>query len=311
MTKTATIVVTACGKRKSLPPIAALRADRLRPGDAASIAASWATHLAAAKRRIAARELYQGRAFREAELAATPIGANFYVISAGLGLVSADTQIPPYSLTVANGADNVLSRIQPRGAAMPAAWWHELKLATGGPSFHAMMRSSPGLVLLAAGASYLSMIGPELAALSSADRDRLRLFTAARTELLPDGLRTAAMPYDQRLEGLPGRAGTLSDFAQRALRHFAEAILPVHPIGTATEHAAAVTKALDGIQAPARRRGASKSDDEIIAIIRHSWDRTGGKSAATLRLLRDSFLVACEQKRFKKLFALAGAEFAP
>jgi hypothetical protein len=308
--KTAAIVITSCGKRKSLPSAKELCAETLPPSDPASIAASWAERLAVAKNRIPARKLYQGRAFREAELAAEPIGARVYIISAGLGLIPAELEIPAYSLTVANGADNILARIEPSKAATSALWWRELKLAIGGASFDDLMRASPGLVLLAGGASYLTMIADDLARLAPSDRDRLRIFSAAPRAALPGPIGGALMPYDRRLEALPGRSGTLADFAQRALRHFAETILPESRGGTSAEHAAAVQAALDGVEAPERRRGTSKSDHEIVAIIRANWAQAGGKSAAMLRLLRDSFRIACEQKRFKKLFAAAQAEFA-
>jgi hypothetical protein len=163
-------------------------------------------------------------------------------------------------------------------------------------------------VLIAAGSSYLSMIAPELGALEERQRGRLRLFTAASRQAIPSLLEPIAMPYDRRLEALPGRSGTLSDFAQRALRHFSENILLRSPGGSAQEHALAVLAVLERMEAPVRRRGRTMSDPQIIALICENWNTTGGKSAATLRLLRDSFSVACEQSRFKKLFGIARSE---
>jgi hypothetical protein len=152
------------------------------------------------------------------------------------------------------------------------------------------------------------MISSDLASLRAWDRQRLRLFTAAPRNSMPDELRDMAMPYDARLESFPGRAGTLSDFAQRALRHFVEVILPVSLDGDADAHAALVSATLEGAQPPVRKRGRSVRDDVISALIHANWNQANGKSAAMLRLLRDSFAVACEQNRFKKLFEAARAE---
>lgn len=305
--KTAAIVVTSCGKRKSLEPPASLRAAALAPGDAASVARKWTARLASAPRRIPARQLYQGRAFREAELAAGPLAAKLYVLSAGLGLIPADREIPPYSLTVANGADNVLTLLEAPSTG-PGHWWRELTIAARSHSFAELAQSTSGLLLVAAPANYLAMIAADLETLEGEEQERLRLFTAAPSGAVPHFLRPLVMPYDRRLEALPGRSGTLSDFAQRALRHFADEILGSDARGSAQAHAAAVLGALAGAEAPVRRQGKSLGDDEIIALISENWKKTNGKSAAMLRLLRDSFRVACEQKRFKKLFSIARAE---
>jgi hypothetical protein len=237
--KTAAIVVTSCGKRKSLEPSESLRAGALARGDPASLARSWTARMALAPRRIPARELYQGRAFREAELAARPLSAKLYVLSAGLGLIAADREVPPYSLTVANGADNILDRLAVPGAA-PSHWWRELSIAAGSHSFAELLQGSSGLLLVAAPTAYLAMIGSDLETLECRERERLRLFTAAPLSAVPSSLHPLVMPYDRRLESLPGRAGTLSDFAQRALRHFTDEVLNAAPDGSATIHREAV-----------------------------------------------------------------------
>lgn len=308
--ETAAIVVTSCGKRKSLVPGRDLCAASLRPGNPAAVAQDWAGRLAAAASRIPAHQLYKGRAFREAALAGRAICASNYVISAGVGLIPVELEIPAYSLTVASGVDNILSRLRPAEAAQPAIWWRELKAACGSDSLQDLATSGSGPVLIAAGSSYLSMIAPELGALQERDRARVRLFTAAPRHAVPALLESMVIPYDRRLEALPGRAGTLSDFAQRALRHFAEVVLPVAPEADSTAHAAAVLGELDGVDVPSAKRGASKSDAEILALIRDNWPLASGRSATMLRLLRDSFQVACGQERFKKLFAAAQAELA-
>lgn len=306
--KTAAIVVTACGKRKSLAPSQQLCAGALPLGDTASVARRWVSQLGNETVKLPARDLYQGRGFREAECAAASLGNKMYVISAGLGLVPVEMEIPSYALSVANGADNILSKLLPAGEVLPSSWWRELTNTAGSLTFREMFQASSGPVLIASGSAYLAMIGHDLAELDSRLFSRIRLFTASLGPDIREALQPMVMPYDRRLEALPNRSGTMSDFAQRALRHFAETILPEAPEADSKTHAQAVRAGLAGVQAPARKRGTSMTDDELVALIITHWKKTSGKSAAMLRALRDSFGVACEQKRFKKLFAVARLE---
>jgi hypothetical protein len=119
------------------------------------------------------------------------------------------------------------------------------------------------------------------------------------------------MPYDARLDGLmsPLR-GTVSDFAQRALRDFVCTVLPDQSNGTAEAHRRAVTIRLAGWPAPVRSRGLASTDAELLAAMRRHWTLAGGSSTRMLQLLRSRCGLACEQRRFRRLFADAavGAE---
>lgn len=64
----------------------------------------WVGRLEAADARVPAGRLYYGRGFAESESAAEAIGAPLFIVSAGLGMVAAETQVPSYSLTVTPAA---------------------------------------------------------------------------------------------------------------------------------------------------------------------------------------------------------------
>jgi hypothetical protein len=120
------------------------------------------------------------------------------------------------------------------------------------------------------------------------------------------------MPDESRFSGpdspLPG---TLSDFAQRAMRHFVQAVLPRAPAGgDATSHQVAVEQSLIGLRSQADIRRNRVPDGEIIELIARHWTRADGKSARMLRLLRDQLGLACEQGRFARLFQEAAAQRA-
>ena len=272
------------------------------------MAEEWVGRVRSAEDGLVARRLYQGRSFREAEQAAEAGRAQFAILSAGLGLVPADAPIPAYSLTVASdAADNVIARLEP--AANAVQWWRELRRTGLGSDIAAM--AGDGLILLAAGRVYLEMLAADLERLSRDDLQRVRVFTAAPARELPGIFAGIVMPYDDRLDGPDsGRAGTLSDFAQRAVHDFTINIAPRSPSGSVLEHSSAILERMKDWRRPQRSRGASFSDAEIRKVIVQHWQTVGGRSSAMLRFLRSDLGIACEQGRFRRLFNDLNAERA-
>ncbi|MFZ4580712.1 MAG: hypothetical protein ACOYOB_20190 [Myxococcota bacterium] len=161
-------------------------------------------------------------------------------------------------------------------------------------------------MLLALSRPYLEMVGPDLMAWTPERRSRLRIFSGAPMVEVDPILRDNSMPYDSRFDAIGGpNPGTQADFAQRALRHFAEVILPRTPGGNAAEHAAAVEDALSLLTRRERPNRTKLTDQAIIALIQEHSPAIGWRSGPMLRLLRDQLDVACEQGRFKALFQAA------
>jgi hypothetical protein len=123
---------------------------------------------------------------------------------------------------------------------------------------------------------------------------------------IPETLRPFLLPYDARFDGpdapLPG---TRSDFAQRSLSHFVEAVLAHHAQADFDGHAEAVERLLSGLRRRSTPGRTRQPDKEIIALIRRHWNEARGQSSRMLRLLRDDLGVACEQGRFRTLFLAA------
>lgn len=108
------------------------------------------------------------------------------------------------------------------------------------------------------------------------------------------------MPYDERLESVPGHAGTQADFAQRAMRHFVE-VLHATPMSL-DEARATVAKSLADRPRRGRAMGRRMTDDEILKVLVAQWGRHSGSSTRLLRYLRDEAQISCEQKRFSRLW---------
>jgi hypothetical protein len=162
--------------------------------------------------------------------------------------------------------------------------------------------------------TYLDLATCDLASLVQQAPDRVRIFTRSDPRAIDAQLRAAIMPYDARLDGphspLPG---TLADFAQRALRHFAETVLASSPNGDLEQHQKGVLRSLGRWARPQSPTRPRQSDEEIRHLISRNWSAVGGRSGRMLRVLRDDLGVACEQARFAALFGevkaakLAGA----
>lgn len=288
-------VITICSNRKRRRPAAGMSAAGLEAGSADAVAAAWGRRLAKAPRSLTARELYLGRGFREAEAASAAQGGGFLVVSAGLGLVSADAIVPAYGLTLlASHEDGILGKID----AGASAWWRALCAVS---PFHGADIPDRGLILAALSAPYLDMVADDWADWAPERFARLRIFSKTAPRGPAAALAPVWMPYDDRLDAIgPEYAGTQADFAQRALRHFA--VTFTASSRSVASDAAAVRDALKGLtvrELPERKR---LDDAGLLAVISAEWDAAGGQSGAMLRRLRDDLHIACEQSRLKALF---------
>lgn len=296
------IIVTSCTNRKKNTG-EVLTFDGVKHANClATLVHDWVADITSATQREAAINLYRGRSFSEAKLAAKEIGAELYVISAGHGLIHSDDRLPSYNLTVSASPGNELHRSLLQLQKTPSDWWQLLtqQFAEHRSLAALMDRTGTSPVLLALPSPYLGLISQDLATLQNEAISRLRIFTSELgASELPERLRTTVMPYDERLEGLPSFGGTRVDFAQRALRHFVEVL---HGHGLPLERAKdQVLYAMNSLLKPTLPKREKKSDAEIVELIERNWERLNGSSAALLRYLRDDALVACEQGRFAKL----------
>ena len=296
------IVITTCTNRKRKPVASRLHAGDLKKGGITQVAAEWGERLGEACQTYPASSLYGGRSFRDSMVAAEKVGAELLIVSAGLGLVSARTQVPSYACTVLSGAADSIAAPITEGFSR-ANWWKEL----GQVSPHTMKLADvadcrTGLIMAALSDGYIEMMLEEFLTLPEGRRGDLRLFTRTPRERIPAQLQPFLMPYDDRLDGpdSPIR-GTRSDFAARALLHFVDSILSSDDDRSANQHADAVERAAkDWAEPPvfSRRR---LSDDEIRQLMRRHWLETNGSTTKLLRLFRDELDIACEQGRFASL----------
>lgn len=303
------LVLTACTNRKRIPAPSALRVSTIERGPLAQVAEAWAERLRTSGERVPAGRLYAGRGFQEAVRAVDFVGAEFAIVSAGLGLVDANELVPSYALSVATGSVDCITPLI-SGEADPTDWWREIsRRSPFSRELAQVVASTSGVVLVTLSEAYLAMVAEELAALPARDAARLRILTRASADRIHPGLLNRIMPYDDRLDGPDSIVrGTRGDFAARAARHFAQVVLAEQPAGSVEAHSAAVVDALASWR-PAPSFERERHDDEaLLQIIRKHWDTAGGQSTKLLRVLRDDLNIACEQGRFVGLMKRLRAE---
>lgn len=302
------ILITTCSNRKLQAPSEQLRARNLPKGTLEQTAERWWANVEADSDTHYAKDLYGGRSFREAELASKANTSPLYVISAGLGLIHPDQQIPAYDLTLSRTSEDFIKKkiVEPID---DAEWWETVNVTHGAstPIANLIHKHDDTIVLIASSEGYTRLISEDLCALKLEGQLRLRIFGPQNLSAIPGRLHKNVMPYGVSFDGpdspIPGTKG---DFAQRALRHFVEQILPVNSsISAPEQHHEAIQLVSADWRDPTKIQRTQKSDDEIIDLVQNLWDRAKGGSGRMLRILRDEEQIACEQSRFAALFKQA------
>ncbi|MBO6947197.1 MAG: hypothetical protein JJ855_04375 [Rhodospirillales bacterium] len=302
------VIITTCTNRKQKAAPRVLQARNLKKGSVEDVAKEWVRRLSGANERSFAAQVYCGRTFVEASLASEVIGAPLYVISAGLGLVGPDDEIPAYDLTTAKSSKDRI-QIKIIDPIVDADWWSHLGAAKGDehPLASLLKAEKNKLAIIGLSSSYLDLVRDDLCSLSMPQINRLRLVGIRPSVDVPEKLASVVMPYDDRLDGPDTpNPGTRGDFAQRALHHFCQLISEKDKQRLDQRaHAQMVRTSLKGKRSPEQISRKAISDDDLIQLVPDLWDRAEGKSSKMLRILRDEEQIACEQGRFATLFKRA------
>lgn len=294
------LIITNCTNRKRLKPATSCCIRSLPNDTIENLTEQWITRISENHDTIRVSDLYCGRSFSEALIATTALRARLLVASAGLGLIDCMSEIPSYSATISSGTDDcVINRLQ---SGHNLDWWRAINLAS--PYAIPLETNNYDLVMVAMSIPYFNLIKDQLTELPSSEQRKLRLFLRLKTEDLPGSLSRNLMPYDARLDQKKGpNPGTMSDFAQRALRHFSENIFSKSINGDAIEHQKYVADSLMGFLPPSLISGRRTSDQDILHLIEKYWITKSPSASKMLRLFRDELGVACEQKRFRCLYS--------
>lgn len=297
------VVITICSHRKTRRPMRSSTPLTIPRGDQNAVAKAWLAKMREVPSLTQAIDFYAGRAFGLAAETATLAGARMYVLSGGLGIVPSSRPIPVYGLTVsANQAQSIATRVM--GDFDPAAWFSSLLQGAHSDTWKDVAGRKSGRILVALSRSYAEMAGPSLASAPPRMLERLRIFGAALENVLPQTLHQAIAPYDERLNAI--FPGTRSDFAQRAMLHFARSVAEKASSSRGDDFAL-VNAALKNLKLPRQVVRPRLTDKEILAIIRKRLRMQSG-AAFKLSALRHEEGIACEQSRFGRLYRIASGK---
>lgn len=296
-------LITSCTSRKRNTTGVKTTVSQLERGSYSVVADQWTSLITENKDRTPAGNLYVGRAALEIKKSASLLNADLWFISAGMGFIGADQLIPSYDLTISKGNPSYIGNKIACHPFSAREWWNFLDNGKSEEKIHSLFnKCNYDLVILTVPTNYFNMIGPSLEKLPGRQLSKLRIIGPKR-DSIQDMFDSYLMPYDHRLNGPDSEnRGTQSDFAQRATHDFAKEIVSKTPTSSRFEHSQLVRDRLGQMDPPLQIIRRKKSDAEITNIILENWSACNGRSAQSLRMLRDMNLVSCEQKRFSKLF---------
>ncbi len=288
-------IVVNCTNRKSLPSDPNLIfADYFKIEPDMQVNA-WAHNIEVAVKTIPAYDLYQGNYWSEVrslrrmlEFLDLGIEFNFYVASAGMGLISLEDTIPSYNATFSpNNPNSIGSR------SRVVEWWSTINTIMNRTSLEKIFQSSD-FTFLAVSQSYLfPMIcgGIDLRATDG----NVALFS--RSKNIPASLSNNAIPFIADFENYLG--GTRDVQVLRVLSKIFQNV--VEPLNL--EQVKEYLEYLFANEASKRNYNRSTVADSTIETWIKSQLSIDNKSSATslLRRLRDSGF-ASEQTRFRKIY---------
>lgn len=302
-------VVLSCTARKRASE---LGYPRLRSVDRAPVAArveQWATLVSAAPCRYVAANLYAGEYWQAgmklASRSAMTGHTTVSVVSAGLGLVGLQEQVPMYSATLASRhPDSVLATSDTVALSqVRRQWWHGMTRAE--VLGHRLPRrladlaeaGSDASVIVCLGRNYLDAVATDLKALAErlVDPERVTVF-ASGAPLAGLEKSWVTVPASLRLT----LGGSLSSTSLRT------AMAVLAQLGTSPPNVGGSRSIVSALSATAgelpsfdRRR----QSDAMISewILDHLAEAPSGSKTTALRHFREAGN-ACEQARFGRLF---------
>ncbi len=282
--------ITHCSALKTVP-------SRIRlgdfVGDQAAVTQNWLSKVNSSDSYSEALSLYKGRGFKLLLSQAKGIHP-IYVVSAGLGLIKSESQIPSYDCTIASGLNSSLNRFCEAKPDL-TEWWQSLqknKFSVG--SIHQAAKGFD-CILVSLTSPYLKMVTEDLKRVGC----KIVLFTGPGNNLDFCGANLTRAPYTDVFDGPDGlERGTKSNFAQRCHADF---IKRLHRLNNIKLALASVSTDMNK-WAPTKKLNNQRLSDERISSLISQHKKQFKAINAMHKFFRHELNVACEQKRFSKLY---------
>lgn len=305
-------IITSCSQRKSLDPVPSTRLGHFAHLEQLSERCdAWFEALLSYQgEKKPSSDLYQGDHWSSSVAAADlvreqDVGVSLWVCSAGFGLISDDTDLPPYAATFSANSPNTIGRDladmdDPNLANR--RWWSLLAEKEFGNKPRSLSELfelySGDTFLLILSQTYMNAVSDDLkkALTKLSERGDCAVFSVGGGGAW---LEPYVVPGDARLQKEVG--GTLTALNARFARHCLSSV-PASEWSSSSwkELATDLMEQLPPYSPPKRT---PMTDDEVVEFITTSLqDDPGWSKTRLLRHLRQVEGKACEQKRFGALF---------
>lgn len=252
--------------------------------------------MTSAERDTPAIDLYQGEHWSVARRIHAASLADVWVASAGFGLVHISTKLRPYAATFSSGHPDSVALPECADVSVEtqlSEWWSALQSEPRLPTVGLDQVAQRGPVVLAASRPYVSAMRHEIAAAASVGQ-----IVIASASPAPAAVAHLCPPANGRLRQILG--GSMQSLNVR----LAEAIVLNVDAAELTVGTASTFVGSLSVRAPESVRYDRRplSDEEVVLFIRQQLALGSASSwSPLLRALRDNGM-ACEQRRFRRLF---------
>ncbi|MDC3141608.1 hypothetical protein OBA40_09655 [Alphaproteobacteria bacterium] len=238
------------------------------------------------------RNLYNGVGFRK--LFKSLGDENFFIISAGLGLINSTDNIPSYKCTVAEGKKGSIGNHLKEKLDVKE-WWNYLVNTKYSRGLIYENINEYDLILFSLTSDYLRMVSEDLNKITK----KFYIFTGNKDLAIKLGFEKNLMPYTEVFDGPDGNLrGTNRDFPQRTHVDFLNRLKKYNNFNEAYQ---SVEIDMKQWSAPIKHNNAKKTDEEILKLIQFHENKYA-KVSELLHFFRHELKVACEEKRFKTLY---------
>ena len=282
--------ITHCSSRKASPPSVVLSGPAMTQ---AELAKKWCSKSSKISETETAANLYTGRGYRKL-VSRIPKNQRLLIVSAGLGLVDCSTMIPSYDCTIANGSKTSLNKYV-NGKVQLTNWWNSISTSKFSEGKIANLLPEPDFILISLTSNYLSLVAEDLLNTNTTKV----IFIGPKTKLLDLGVNVIRAPYTDAFDGPDSpMPGIKADFAQRCHADF---IGRLKKYGDLTFALQSVVQDMKNWRKTQPVKNKSSNDEEILTLIKKYKNKFTAIGKMN-KFFRHELNIACEQKRFTKLY---------
>ena len=297
-------IITNCSKSKKQKATQGLMATNLKPGSLEQVSSEWSNKVNEfTSKNLTAKDQYVGRSFKEVKKIGEVQRFDWYIISAGLGLIPSEKKIPSYDLTITNGSSNSIVQKLTCDSGI-SDWWQKVNEVFEKGSFpiaELINKNKDTLFLIALTKSYFNMISTEFSEIH--DKSNIRLFGYRDSNNLHSSIKKLFLPYSSSFDGPDSEnIGIKNDFPRRVMRHYVEQVIGQLNEPDFEKESKNVDEYLSKKAPPKILNNKKFEDDYIIEKIKIFNRGDYPSHRQLLKHFRHELGIACEESRFKKLF---------